>query len=296
MTLREISSWINRNSRYKLAPDQIVLIIDMVNKLAVDQDMGAFKYWDNELTVWSEITLDSSGYTNCIASDIGKAVVGGVSGTTGLLKAYNNTTRKWAVATTDDFTAEEAITITAGTGAGDLEDEDYQEGYKGPYAFPTSPPVRKMVGITTFSDPRLFGTQYTYLSERDDYGVILPEYDERKFYSPARIDRFAQTYTFISAPSLDSDTTTYRWVYFRGADDITDLDADDANLMVEDLFHMEFVQACIAMGKVGTEDGSFDRSTIEKYFWGWWNRLRKNYTPMGKMSNQTNEGNVELDI
>jgi len=76
----------------------------------------------------SEITHVSAGYTNCVAGDIGKAVVGGTSSTSGTLLAYNNSTRKWLVnlAETDDYTASEAITITTGTGAGTLDATDFQ--------------------------------------------------------------------------------------------------------------------------------------------------------------------------
>lgn len=70
------------------------------------------------------LTFNSGGYTSAIASDIGKAVVGGTTGDTGVLLDYDNTQRKWWVRADtggsggDEFDVSEAITITSGTGAG----------------------------------------------------------------------------------------------------------------------------------------------------------------------------------
>lgn len=67
------------------------------------------------------LTFAAGGYTNAIAGDVGKAVVGGVTGDSGVLVSYDNTARTWVVtadAPADLFDQAEAITITAGTGAG----------------------------------------------------------------------------------------------------------------------------------------------------------------------------------
>ncbi len=71
------------------------------------------------------LTLAASGYTSCVAGDIGKTVTGGVTGDTGELIAYNNTTREWLIDPTEEADTfdddDEALTIVAdGTGAGDL--------------------------------------------------------------------------------------------------------------------------------------------------------------------------------
>ncbi len=65
-----------------------------------------------------ELCFSAVGYVNCVAGDIGKPVVGAVSGDTGTLTDYNNTDRTWVVLTTDDFDIAEGMTITGGTGAG----------------------------------------------------------------------------------------------------------------------------------------------------------------------------------
>jgi len=63
------------------------------------------------------ITMSSSGYTNCVASDITKQVQDDTV-EIGALLAYNNTTRKWWVRTASTVTNGSAMTITGGTGAG----------------------------------------------------------------------------------------------------------------------------------------------------------------------------------
>ncbi len=76
---------------------------------------------DEEIRI---LTLASSGYTSAISGDIGKTVTGGTTGDTGKLVAYNNTTRKWWVRMDDSGdlfdNSSEAITITSGTGEGDM--------------------------------------------------------------------------------------------------------------------------------------------------------------------------------
>jgi hypothetical protein len=77
---------------------------------------GAITQTRDDATI-ALITLSSTGYTNCVASDITKQVKDdGVE--IGALLAYNNTTRKWWVRTTQTVVNGSAMTITGGTGAG----------------------------------------------------------------------------------------------------------------------------------------------------------------------------------
>jgi hypothetical protein len=67
------------------------------------------------------LTFAAGGYTNVVAGDIGKTVTGAGTGDTGTLIRYDNDTRQWTIkpaASTDEFDASEAVTITDGTGAG----------------------------------------------------------------------------------------------------------------------------------------------------------------------------------
>jgi hypothetical protein len=77
------------------------------------------------------LELKSASYVNCIASDIGKSVVGATSTESGTLISYNNTTRKWTIQifNTQFYTTSENISITAGTGAGKLLASNFQYQY-----------------------------------------------------------------------------------------------------------------------------------------------------------------------
>lgn len=94
----------------------------LINGWFMDDD--SFKYLkggaiktDGHLNEIQILTLSSSGYTNAVASDIGKTVKDdGVD--TGPLLAYNNTTRKWWIRYSSTIANGSAITITSGTGAG----------------------------------------------------------------------------------------------------------------------------------------------------------------------------------
>lgn len=66
------------------------------------------------------LTLSATGYTNAIAGDVGKTVVGGATGATGILTAYDNGTRVWTISGYGSFMASEQLSITTGTGAGTL--------------------------------------------------------------------------------------------------------------------------------------------------------------------------------
>ena len=63
------------------------------------------------------VTLIASGYTDCVAADIGKMVTDD-GGNTGNLLAYNNTIRKWWVRWATTIAANSVMDIPTGTGAG----------------------------------------------------------------------------------------------------------------------------------------------------------------------------------
>lgn len=71
---------------------------------------------------YKNLTIQSSGYTSAISTDIGKTVTGGTSGATGTLKDYDNTARIWCVLPVNGtpFQHGEALTIGSGTGAGTI--------------------------------------------------------------------------------------------------------------------------------------------------------------------------------
>jgi hypothetical protein len=295
MLLQQIFSLVNQNARFKLHEDQYPILATQAQQLAFDRDITAFLKTDAVLTVLFEITFLSAGYVSAIASDIGKAIVGGTSGA-GTLISYNNTTRVWVVSiglAAEKFIASETITITTGTGAGTLAATDFLVTHKGPYAYPTDTPVRKMVGVTTVSASRIFGVDATYISDRDDYGINLDTYNTRRFFVPANQDRFTRTFTFVNPPTdtLDDETVTYRWWYYRRPPTIAS-STDDANLIIPEEYHFHLVQMMIRLAQISTEDGKVTENDKEELYREFWDGMWKNYTPQGENSSHFNEGNL----
>lgn len=277
MTLQEIASFIQNTIRYKLSPEQVVLIIDATQKLAFDNDSKMFLVWST-FTPYFEITFSASGYTSAIDGDVGKAVVGGSSGATGLLVSYNNTTRVWKVTNTNqtEFTDGEAVTITTGTGAGTVSDFS---GYKGPYDVPTSPPTRKIWGITRETDNRIFGND-----ETNDYDFASNNFDSSTFFEQAREDNLNRQITLIQNPTVNAQ---YRWVYYRDAETITDiLTASDSKLLVPSRYHMQFINACKKMADIAIFGEDLDPADVKALLGGWWESSESPYTPMGKVTNR----------
>jgi len=298
MTLQEMASLINKALRYKAHQDEIILALDAVQKLTFSENMRAFKEYTTNMTIYQEIEFLAAGYTNAVAGDVGKAVVGGTSSTSGTLISYDNTTRKWVVnlAATDDYTVSEAITITSGTGAGTLVAADHQVGYKGPYSYPTSPAVRKMHGVTIWTDAHIFGTEITYSNELNDYGLPISKIHRRRFFQPGRHDDVNETFTFSSKPNR---TDTYRWFYWYKPDTITTINAGaggDDEVLIPSRHHAAYVQACVAWIRAYIKGEPFTKKHAIAFFEDWMDDLLAEYTPMGKQSNRTSKGSYMGDF
>lgn len=105
----------------------------------------------------------------------------------------------------------------------------------GPYAWPTTIPVRKMLGVTKLTDEQLLGDVVS-LAPLSDYGFEANDYDERKMFVKGRHDIFGRTFTFLTTP--ETAANTYRWIYYRRAPTLTAFDAaNDANLILPEEFH-----------------------------------------------------------
>ena len=84
---------------------------------------GEFQKWivvdKNPATI--EITHQAGGYVAAVAGDIGRYVLGGVTGDTGVLVDYDNGNRIWNVISqdsTDLFQVAEVVSVINGTGSG----------------------------------------------------------------------------------------------------------------------------------------------------------------------------------
>lgn len=285
MELLDAASWVSQRIRNKLTDEQLIQIMDAVQRLGFDENLQAFKVWTDSLSIYQTLTFVSAGYTAAVAGDIGRAVVG-AGGAEGTLIAYDNDAREWVVDTEEDFEDGEAVTLTGGTGAGTLEAEDAQEGYRGPYAFPTytggQPKVRKFLGVTTVTDAAIFGSD-VQLRSSDDYGMLPCSLDASRFFEGGRADEVGQTFTFAGAPARSDNR---RWVYWMEAPAITGLD-DDANFLVPKRYHFNFISACVKCAELTIDGRSFTRKDVEEDLGGWWNSLRQKYTPNGRARNLT---------
>lgn len=286
MVLSEISSWISQAVRFKLHPEQVRLLMDMAQKMAFDHNSQAFLVWDETLTPKYYLEFKSTGYTSAVAGDVGKTVVGGTSGATGVLVSYDNTLRKWLLTTSSTFTDGEAITITTGTGAGTLLATASQTGYLGPYDAPTDPPVRKIWGVTNETDARIFGVDDGTDFPMEDFDFAPRLFNPVNFFKPGREDNIAKTFTFAQAPSLPSSNVTYRWVYWRDAPDIDDFDSE-AVLLIPARYHLNYVNACVKLAQINLSGEDVDPGAIRAFFQPWWDTLARPYTPMGTATNQT---------
>lgn len=114
------------------------------------------------------LTLEASGYVNCLSDDVGKVVMGGTSGATGVLDEFDNTTRTWTVSRTSsgtEFAAGESLSITSGTGAGNIAT------VSDPGDLKVIVPAGKLSGTTINS----FGDFYDYRTDSDnplEFGFI----------------------------------------------------------------------------------------------------------------------------
>jgi hypothetical protein len=298
MTLEEIAGWVNQAVQNKLQEEQIVLILDAVQRLAFDVDAPAFKVWDDVLTIYQKVSIDAFT-TAPVEADVGLPFVGTTSGSTGTVIALVNTaTEKYAVLDTDeDFTDGESFTITGGTGAGTLAEEDAQEGYQGPYDWPAyddgAPKVRKWLGVTSVPDPAIFGTEAARVGS-NDYGFLPGTLDESRFFQPGRPDEVEGTWTFASPPDK---VEVYRQIYWREPPTIAGLSAsDDANLRIPRRHHFAFVQAAIKCANMTIAGQKITRADVEEDFGPWWDSLRPKYTPNGRARNLTQHAGQSPDV
>lgn len=286
MLLADVSAMVNRACRFKLHPANIIVLLDAAQRMAFDIDLQQFLYWGETLTPKYYIEFLSSGYTSAIVGDIGKTVVGATSGATGVLVSYNNTTRKWLLTTSDDWTDGEAVTITTGTGAGTLIASGAQTGYKGPYTYPTTVPVRKLWGVTAETDIRIFGADTTTQYPMNDFDFVPLTYDPTKLFQMGRKDDFGGSFTFINEPALPASEVVYRWVYWRNPPTIADT-TTASTFIIPDAYHMNFVNAAIKLAQLSINGEDVDPRVIRAIYQPWWDTLIVPYTPMGNARNGT---------
>lgn len=294
MTLTEIASFVNLGVNNQMSLEQVMMIMDAVQKNVFQKNQQAFLVYDQELTILTELEFDSAGYTAPISSDIGKTVVGADSGTTGVLVSYSGL--KWQLDDVDgDFTSGEAISITTGTGAGTLDTENFQHGWRGPYDAPADPVCRKIWGVTK-RPPHLFWVQYLaqcgYWYSID--GIWQTE-DYRAFWGD-RLYPFvtgntydlSNQFLFSFYPVVDDDTEhPYYWVYWKNPPTISDL-SEAGVLLIPEAYHLNYANACQQVGAAFLEKTPVSVDEIVKQnLGGWINTLLAPFRSQWRGSNMT---------
>lgn len=281
MTLQEIQNMAHAEygNRYQITPAQFLRYFNIIQQMAYNQDLEAFKDYSNTLTILTQINVATFSVAP-VAGDIAKAVVFS-GGYTGTLRYYENGARTILaveLANTDQIPADgETFTITAGTGAGTLEASDSSETYKGPYSYPSSPLVRKMLGITKATDAQLFAVETTLTG--DDYGFVT-QTNLEKIWERGRhaVRGPSRTFTFIEAPSM---TDVYRWVYYMRPPVIASA-TDDANFWIQAEHHWStFYQSVIALADNATYGDKQPDELLLPYMQPWWEFMRAQHAPMG---------------
>jgi len=234
------------------------------------------------LTVLTQLNV-SAFTVSPVAADVGKLVTGTTSGKTGTLRYFENSSVRKILAvelTTTAFTAGEAFTIATGIGTGTITASDSDETYKGPYDFPASPLVRKLVGITKRTDAQLYAVETTRTG--DDYGMVTTaNLDKIWERIRASVRGSTRTMTFIEEPEIDTADAVYRWVYYVRPPVIASA-TDDTNLWIQAEHHwLTFYQAVIALADNATYGEKQPQELLIPYLEPWWESMRQQNTPMG---------------
>lgn len=98
-------------------------LTEQINAIDNELRIGtrSWKIGDYYLLKYRTLAFDLSGYTDAVDSDVGLPVVGGTTGHTGVLAAFDNVARQWIIvpdSDADTFDSAEAVSVTGGTGSG----------------------------------------------------------------------------------------------------------------------------------------------------------------------------------
>jgi len=281
MTLAQLAGFINISTGGKLVPEQILVIIDTVQKMAFDYDAIEFKTLQ-DLYTYQLLEFEAADFT------LGDAVVGttvtstGATGTIVAIIGADWNTNSGLVVDTDDTYAS---AVSFGTGSGTLLS---QATWKGPYDAPTDPPVRKIHGIISVTDADIYGTYPTTEAQTDDYGIPINGFFPDRLFIPGRVNNLEKQFTFSSPPTATTGVVAtephYRWWYWRTAPDINDT-GDNSSLIIPAAFHFNLAKACILEANAFLMGEVTDPQIIRAHFKPWWETLRRQYTPMGPATN-----------
>lgn len=216
-------------ARYAFTRPALVYFVDVIQKQAYNLDLDAFLVWDNYITIYKEVVMDSSGYTPAVEADIDGVVTGGTSGATGVLISYDNDTYTWIINVTSGTFQDGELITAADTGEATSASN---ANWKGPYEAPAN--CRKIKGVTRLSDQQLLGSfpYGTEIIQDNNYGFPLFNYnaaEEKYKWVNGRYGMLDNTFTFLTTPQDDVD---YRLVYYKNPPDITTEEEGATNFVI----------------------------------------------------------------
>jgi hypothetical protein len=298
MTLQEMVTAVQGafGSRFQNSTSQVLQFLDTVQKVAFNRDMRSFMWWNDYLTINTDVVLSASGYTNFVAGDVGKTLSSGTA--TGTIIAYNNTTKTVQVTVLTGTTFSGAITTLTGTGAGTFSSQAVS---KGPYSWASLTPsfgsltpftanacVRRMLGVTTATDSQLYGQ--TDLALLNDYNFILGTYDKRAIFQIVTKYDMQKVIFFVDTP--DTTANLYRWVYYIRPPTLG-LVTDDNNVLIPSEFHQTvMVEGAQALADRSTYGDRTPEQVLAQIIQPFWDMNAQLYTPDGANNNMTSEGQL----
>lgn len=298
MTLQEMVTAVQGafGSRFQNTTAQVLQFIDTVQKVALNRDMQNFMWWQDYLTVNTDVVLSSSGFTSWVPGDVGKVLSSSTA--TGTIISYNNSTYTAQVTILTGTTFSGAVTTLTGTGAGTFSSQAVS---RGPYSWATLAPnmgslspytanagVRRMVGVTKATDEELYG--FRDLALLNDYAFPLGGYNKRAVYEVVKKYDLQKVLFFIDTPITDANY--YRWVYYIRPPTIG-LVSDDANVLIPSEFHQTvLVEGAQALADRSTYGDRTPEQVLAQIIQPFWDMNLQPYTPDGANNNMTSEGQL----
>ena len=296
MTLQEIVTAVQGalGSRFQVPTTLVLQYLNTIQKVAFNRDLIAFMWWNDYLTIYQDVVLSSSGYTNFVASDVGKVL--NSSSATGTIISYNNSLYTVQVSTTGTFSG--AITTTSGTGAGTFSSQAVS---KGPYSWASLNPsfgsttpytgvggVRRMLGVTQATDQILY-TPGFYVRDFD-YNFPSREYSDRSYLEVVKKYDMQKVLFFINTPITTANT--YRWVYYIRPP-VIGLVTDDVNVLIPEEFHQTvLVEGAQRLADRSTYGDTAPEQLLAEVIAPFWSMMLQTYTPDGSNNNFTSEGSL----
>lgn len=285
-------------SRFQNSITLVLQYLDTVQKVAFNRDMRAFMWWQNYLTIYTDVVLSTSG-TAFAASDVGKVL--SCATATGTIISYNGRTFQVSILTGTTFSG--AVTVLSGSGAGTFVSQAIS---KGPYSwngivpllgsltpFTSFAGVRRMLGVTTATDSQLYGE--TNIALIQDYNFAFGEFDKRAIFEIVRKYDIQKALFFIDTPI--STTNTYRWVYYIRPPTINiaayNSETPEVNILIPEEFHQTvLVEGAQALADRSTYGDKTPEQVLAQIIQPFWDMMAQAYTPDGANNNMTSEGQL----